>query len=278
MRKCFYGFLLHAIITLSSTGCTNSTKTEVAENINVNYVSDSVRLIEMNLFEARSKIINSLNRFYVNYSDTINGYSISTECIKDSHLNDGTWIAIFKFKHQAGFSFTLIDSSYNVYQLFEKEGVTKLSNDTLISINYPNAKGLDTLRVDVPFFFSDVNFDQKNELILNIHGKAQRGGDAYQVYALKDNGELQAKYLQITSQKPFVDFNSSTSFNLKEKSVTTVFSGGAGDSNFETFSIDEKKSVSKINRYALKKIDIWENGVHRTSYSKKDLSTSSLNY
>ena len=227
--------------------------------------------------ESNYKMVDNIDHFFVKYSNDVNGYHVTAECIKNKQLTDGSWRANLFFKHSSGFQFTIIDSCYNAYALSES-GVTSLSNDTTININYPASSNADTLRHDVPFFFSDVNYDGRDELIINVHGCAQRGCDMFQVFALDKSGNLLPRSKQITYQKPFVDFDDLTHFDGRNKSVTTQFSGGAMDGQNEIFKIDVRKSESRYNRFALHNIEILENGVKRVSSSKKDLLISKTNY
>lgn len=275
MMKRSSDFILTSIFILSLCECNKSgvTATNFINNCQRadSFKTDSIRE------ESNYRMVDKVEHFYVKYSNDINDYSVTLECIKNTPLNDGTWRANIYFKHKSGYLFTLIDSCYNAYALPES-GVTFLSNDTTIIINYPASLNADTLRHDVPFFFSDVNYDEKKELIINVHGCGQRFRDMFQVFALDKSGNLLPHYKQITYQKPFVDFDSFTHFDKRNNSVTNNFSGGAGDGQNETFNINVRKSVSKYNRYALHHIDILENGVERVLFSKKDLLISETNY
>ena len=93
--------------------------------------------------------------------------------------------------------------------------------------------------IDVPFFFYDVNFDGKKELMLTEFGNGQRFVSSFKVFLL-DNGELIDDYFQITNIEPFRSFDAFTKINNHTKEFILYLSSGARSSGFHTYELDDK--------------------------------------
>lgn len=76
-----------------------------------------------------------------------------------------------------------------------------------------------------PFFFSDVDFDGEDELLINEHRGGSRGTNSYEVY------KIHPYYAEIIKDAPFANLeNGNTEFDLKNKTITSSFSDSAFES------------------------------------------------
>ena len=122
---------------------------------------------------------------------------------------------------------------------------------------------------DLPFFFCDVNFDGKKDLILNLYCWGARFNNAYRVYLADKNGCFETDLLyRATEKKPYVEFDDYTEFDYKKKEVILYSSGGwdgytrefyklneYGD--FELYKIEELEHP-KLSEYEMQKVKISE--------------------
>lgn len=90
-----------------------------------------------------------------------------------------------------------------------------------------------------PFFFQDVNFDGKEELIVAEFGEGQRFRTAFKVYQIG----VPSLY-QITDKEPFKSLDDGSKIDYKNKKIFVDRSGGACDSVYETYTYDESKKDS----------------------------------
>ena len=106
--------------------------------------------------------------------------------------------------------------------------------------------------LETPFFFEDVNFDGTKELIITEARNAQRHRDGYKVYSMYQNRAVISLY-DITNSLPYVNFDSSTEFNPKDKPITLYYSGGACTTISETY-----KAVAGYRTVKFQLIKGWE--------------------
>ena len=91
-----------------------------------------------------------------------------------------------------------------------------------------------------PFFFSDVDFDGEDELLINEHRGGSRGTNSYEVY------KIHPYYAEIIKDAPFANLeNGNTEFDLKNKTITSSFS----DSAFESVTYIYKAELVKVEFY-----------------------------
>lgn len=90
------------------------------------------------------------------------------------------------------------------------------------------------------FFFYDINFDGRQDLLLVEAGAGQRGHSSYKAYEfLKDRDFrlLKDTLYQITNKKPFVDLDEATTVDKDRKTISIHTSAGAADSFNEIYTI-----------------------------------------
>ena len=160
----------------------------------------------------------------------------------------GPAIITFKSKNNT-FSIT------NSHHYFPDSLAQLSSKSKIISLDYKATDSLKTslypfANIDIPLFFLDVNFDGVDELIITKKGTGQRFWDTFDVYEIED-GEIKEPFYQITSKKPFVDFDIATKIDKMKKEITTYLSGGACDSSYKLYAFKNEKLqlVKQIERW-----------------------------
>ncbi len=89
-------------------------------------------------------------------------------------------------------------------------------------------------REQVPFFFEDVDFDGKDELVIVDFNAGQRGYNEYTVY--KSNYKYGNMYNLVTTE-PFSIIDQLSTFNKKNRTIDVFSSGGACGSTNEKFKL-----------------------------------------
>jgi hypothetical protein len=94
---------------------------------------------------------------------------------------------------------------------------------------------------NVPFFFEDIDFDGKDELIVVDFGNGQRRVDDYKVYKpTYKNGNM----YNLAIDKPFDMLDQKTAFNKENRTIDVFLSGGACGSTNEKFKLIGNKYVA----------------------------------
>ena len=194
-----------------------------------------------------------------------------TDLIEDRYIVDVEWfpdngLAPF-LTGPANITFTLKESNKSFTLRTEfyhspdfEVDWEKINNGEVFEMKYSDfynqstlkelAKGLYSL--ETPFFFEDVNFDGTKELIITEARNAQRHRDGYKVYSMYQNRAVISLY-DITNTLPYVNFDSSTEFNPKDKTITLYYSGGACSSSSETYQAVDGYGAVKFK--LIKKVD-----------------------
>jgi len=86
-----------------------------------------------------------------------------------------------------------------------------------------------------PFFFEDVDFDGYKELVVAEPMNAQRHGTAYKVYNLRKDGSIFIDLYDITNVEPYKSFDSFTTFDKENETITIFGSGGACTVSIDTY-------------------------------------------
>ena len=89
-------------------------------------------------------------------------------------------------------------------------------------------------REQVPFFFEDVDFDGKDELVIVDFNAGQRGYNEYTVY--KSNYKYGNMY-NLVNTEPFSIIDQLSTFNKQHRTIDVFSSGGACGSTNEKFKL-----------------------------------------
>jgi len=126
-----------------------------------------------------------------------------------------------------------------------------------------------------PFFFEDIDFDGKDELIVVDFGTGQRRVDEYTVYKSNDKHKREATYrptyqddivYNLATAKPFDMLDQKTTFNKENKTIDVFLSGGACTNSNEKFKLID-------GRYTAIEFTDWD---YYIDYSKGSVCVESV--
>lgn len=118
-----------------------------------------------------------------------------------------------------------------------------------ITLNYNAVKPLDDYNgfgtTSEPFFFSDIDFDNKPELILTELYNGQREVATFKAYKLEDllnNDDRRSDRNQITYKKPFVYLDEMSSVDYINNIIKIYHSNGSGSSSQDYYQVMPPKN------------------------------------
>jgi hypothetical protein len=121
--------------------------------------------------------------------------------------------------------------------------------DKTINLEYDSMSLNDSFdgNIHEPFFFYDVDFDDKVELVITQFGYGVQNSNTYKAYKL-NGSSLENDSKQIPDNEPFSLFNDFTEFNKKDKTITIESFFGGGDTQTSIYK--------KVNPIEFKLISI----------------------
>lgn len=171
----------------------------------------------------------------VTYINKINNYSVSAiwspSKLRYSHVIGPAIITFTNHTTQEAFSIT--NNNFSILKTLlpftfdENEEILKVKND--IKINYEptvlsNEDGFGI--TSVPFFFQDINFDDREELLITEVDNGQKGAATFKVYSFDESGEIETDLYGITYQEPFISLDQYSQINYEDKSISIYGYGG----------------------------------------------------
>lgn len=176
-----------------------------------------------------------------------NGYVIGPAIIEFTNIEYGTSSTVvnnlFGIKKERMDGFLRIEKEKNVHGDFVGNYIIQSIANKTINLNYKNPKLREdryTFRgaTNEPFFFYDLDFDGKEELIVSEMFNGQRHNSTFKAYKL-DEGQninvLKDSFLQLTYEKPYIDLDELSTVNKSDKTIEILFSAGAMDSESEIY-------------------------------------------
>lgn len=163
-----------------------------------------------------SQEFKSLNcpRVYIKYKQPINGYTVKVLWLPStdkSGYTAETGNAVLHFESENN-HFYIQTKSYRDTAVYSH---THLKDGDVLFWNYTPKKKGEILSKYSPFFFSDVNFDGENELLINDYNGGSKGSNTYEVY------KIHPYYAEIIKDAPFASLeNDMTDFDLVNKTIT----------------------------------------------------------
>lgn len=176
---------------------------------------------------------------FIKYNQPVNGYEVTVMCFplvadKDRE-HEIVGKAIMKFNSKDKPDFTIYNEFYSdsiLYYVNEQE----FKNEEILHLDYYPKKPDEYLSRNSPFFFSDVDFDGEEELIINNWRNGIKYCNSYQIYKI---GEV----------SPFVEplvyppYNKMNDYNTEFDSANHTITGYWEDGVAEKYKIENGKST-----------------------------------
>ena len=197
--------------------------------------------------------------FTISYSNKIEGYSVDVmwRPVKVSYEHV-IGPAIIEFKNiKDGNVFYISNDNFSVLKnklefTYSQDGtsVEKLNKDyAVFRYDEPNLKmGESFGETDEPFFFQDLDFDNKKELILVEVDNGQRGVATFNVYRVDSDGFISR------FDEPFKSLDQLSRIDIKNKQIIVHGSGGYCTGFDEFYKLKESKDEYEPNKYILETI------------------------
>lgn len=156
-------------------------------------------------------------RIYIKYKQPVNGYTVRVLWMPytdESEETSETGSALLYFESESN-HFYIQTRSYRDTAVYSH---TKLKDGDILFWDYTPKKKGEILSQYSPFFFSDVDFDGVDELLINDY---YVGPNSYEVY------KVHPYYAEIVKEKPFDNLQGGiTQFDIKNKTITKHYADG----------------------------------------------------
>ncbi len=195
-------------------------------------------------------------RIYIKYKQPVNGYTVKVLWMPFTDENGYTYEtgnAILYFESKCD-NFYIQTNAYRDTAIYSH---THLKDGDVLLWDYTRKKDDEILSKYSPFFFSDVNFDGKEELLINDYNGGSRGSNAYEVY------EVSPYHAEILKDSPFnVLEDGITEFDPKNKTITKRHSLSAFEMVTHIYKAIKQERVEfgdpeVFYKFELIEVDIW---------------------
>lgn len=225
-------------------------KSQVSLNENLRVArlfQDSIRTLKEELASSQAIVSNQKDVAFsnqnsrivrINYLNSVNGYRINIlwKPNKEKQSGSSEWIvgpAILEFTDdQTNEVYQLVNShfglspeKYNHSLKIEDDGKVVILKDSIL-LSYHNIEPIDKqggFMYEEPFFFLDLNFDNKKELLLQETENGQRRENNYRVFNLGVSHNL----LELTFSQPYCSLDGYSIFDRTNKKIHIIGSNGA---------------------------------------------------
>lgn len=145
-------------------------------------------------------------RIYIKYKQPVNGYTVKVLWMPYTYngktCEAGKAVLYFESEDN---HFYIQTRSYSDTAVYSH---TNLKDGDILFWDYTPKKKDEILSEYSPFFFSDVDFDGEDELLINEHRGGSRGTNSYEVY------KIHPYYAEIIKDAPFANLeNGNTEFD-----------------------------------------------------------------
>lgn len=204
---------------------------------------------------------------HISFSNSVEGYRVNAiwkpEKLRYNHVIGP---AIIEFNNEEyGTSFSIANGHFSIlkdllpftYEDYEIKAINRKD----IVLSYPQNLQFnkdDFGTTQVPFFFMDVDFDGKKELLISEVDNGQRGVATFKVYKL-DMGEPNDLY-GIAESVPLTLLDEMSEMDRNKKNITIHYSSGACGSWEEVYQLKESISIYEEKGFVLVLIieDQWD--------------------
>ena len=222
MRKILYCILpIFLCSVLSCDRKKQSSEQDMKDSLAAANFMRCVKFLYNTLFDDELKCLKP--RIFIKYKQPVNGYDVTVMCLPynctyDKERDTEIWGNALLYFEKEDSRFYIYNESFSDSVLYYVNEQEARDNMILESDYLPKSKN-EYLNHNTPFFFSDVNFDGEEELIINNWGCGIKHCNTYDVYKITNN-----EVKQLT-EAPFVNptgkiSNYNSEFDSVNKTIT----------------------------------------------------------
>ncbi len=159
---------------------------------------------------------------FIRYKQPVNGYTVRVMCqpwnfTYDKERDTELWgSALLCFEKDDGSRFYIYNESFSDSVLYY-DNKQPLKDGMVLHVDYLPKRADEYLSENSPFFFQDLDFDGKEELVVNNWRRSVRGCNTYDVYKLECMGA------ELVTTPPFCKIdNYMTTFDSIARTITTA--------------------------------------------------------
>lgn len=194
---------------------------------------------------------------YIKYKQQVNGYDVSVICLIDTvrntdynpmAINGHGFIHFQNDRHE----FIVENPLFSDNNLSQNKG--RLKNEMLIEMDYIPFKPTNNTQNNMifnnsesPFFFLDIDFDGKKELIVTLFGgMGHHGHNAYEAYKISAiNNRCVLSSMQ---GEPFDELNDYTGVDTIKKTITTPYDFGIRFGGMKKYGLATHTVFNEVTR------------------------------
>lgn len=181
-------------------------------------------------------------RIFISYNQKINGYKVNVMCYPEGNDCFDMNGAILHFQNDTS-EFYIYNPSYHEIGIYEKYGEKTTPKDgDIIYVNYTSKESSEYAEYygyladnNVPFFFQDVDFDGKDELLITNWQCGSKGSSTYDVYKVNQYYEYRLDMIKLTDAPFYKMKNGQTEFDPKEETIKLHLSFSAFEYAIHTY-------------------------------------------
>lgn len=206
--------LVYVLLALFFTSCkSNKTNKNIFSPINRTNSKLSFEQMDFVFFKEYRE---QKKHIYIRYKQPVEGYTVTALCTMDgldiifSENNGISGKALLRFENDST-HFYVYNSSFSdsiLYYGMERE----VKDKEVIYIDYRPISDSDVCHCSTPFFFQDVNFDGKKELLINKWQTRPKGHSSFDVYVLQPD-------LKKLTEPPFDKYDHMTEIDTVNKTI-----------------------------------------------------------
>lgn len=207
--------LVYVLLALFFTSCkSNKTNKNIFSPINRTNSKLSFEQMDSVFFKEYRE---QKKHIYIRYKQPVEGYTVTALCTMDgldiifSENNGIHGKALLRFENDST-HFYIYNSSFSdsiLYYGMKKE----IKDKEVIYIDYRPISDNDICYCSTPFFFHDVNFDGRKELLINKWQTRPKGHSSFDVYDLQSNPKK-------LTEPPFDKYDHMTRVDSINKTIT----------------------------------------------------------
>ena len=219
---------------------------------------------------------------YLHYRQKVNGYQVSVDFVQSyGDLNFGKSILYFSKK---GHSFKVYCDAFSDEQLISDDtpyvksqkaiNLTKLKPGANVYLNYTKTKKGEYLSSSSPFYFKDMDFDGKEELVINNLRMGARGYNTYDVFKVFNVEKPLRLIGRPFTNDPYTnDGYKITNYNVEYEPKTHSVLDKRYD-GFTAYGHYRYKSIPSNGKDGLKRVFVMEDAEDMGFYHPKNRTAS----